>query len=78
MENSSMDSHELVIQEWLTKSDNDFKNLEAFVEQHQPYQIDLACFCAQQCVEKLLKAVLVLHKQKFMKIHKDSTRVPLF
>jgi HEPN domain-containing protein len=29
----------------------------------------LACFCAQQCIEKLLKAVLILHKQKVAKVH---------
>ena len=30
---------------------------------------DNVCFCAQQCIEKYLKAFLVLHRVHFPKIH---------
>ena len=30
---------------------------------------DNVCFCAQQCIEKYLKAFLVLHRIHFAKIH---------
>ncbi len=64
-----MNDHQRVIQEWLDKAERDFnlvQRLSLDIHESAPEHI---CFYAQQTVEKTIKALLILHKQKFRKIH---------
>lgn len=56
-------------QEWCTKADDDCRvALRELRARRQP-SYDAACFHAQQCVEKYLKATLVQHGVTPRKIH---------
>ena len=55
---------------WLTKASNDLKNADhtlTLPDHECPF--DTACFHAQQCAEKALKAFLTVHGVAFQKIH---------
>jgi len=58
-----------VVQRWVQKADNDLITAEHTLglEENCPY--DTICFHAQQCVEKYLKALLVLKWVDFPKTH---------
>jgi len=70
------------IQEWLDKAEGDFHSAlrEHRARKHPNY--DAACFHAQQCVEKYLKAVLEQEGIPFTKTHDLdyllSKCIPLF
>jgi HEPN domain-containing protein len=54
--------------EWFSKARNDLHAAMAVLESE--YGItDVPCFHAQQCVEKALKGVLVLHDVSFVRTH---------
>ncbi len=63
-------SHEYV-QEWISKAEADRRAAKRSLEEAKsdPGQIDIACFHAQQCAEKYIKAVLVIKGIVFSKIH---------
>jgi len=48
-----------VIRQWLIKSDNDLKTAELAIKAGADCPTDAACFHAQQCAEKCLKALLI-------------------
>ncbi|MBW8876798.1 MAG: HEPN domain-containing protein [Acidobacteria bacterium] len=50
----------VVCKEWLFKADNDLANAAHTLKLGASCPTDTVCFHAQQCVEKYLKAVLVL------------------
>jgi HEPN domain-containing protein len=55
--------------EWLKKSDADYASMR---REYRPLfnpNYDSACFHAQQCIEKLLKAYLIEQKVHFPKTH---------
>jgi HEPN domain-containing protein len=57
------------IKEWIVKADGDYATtLREYRARNRP-NYDSACFHAQQCVEKYLKAVLIKKRIPFSKIH---------
>jgi HEPN domain-containing protein len=59
----------VVCKEWLLKADNDLANAAHTLKLGVSCPTDTVCFHAQQCVEKYLKAVLVLEGIDFPKTH---------
>jgi len=57
-----------VAHEWMAKADNDLKSA-AYLLKIKDCPTDTVCFHAQQCVEKYLKALLVVQGTEFRKIH---------
>ena len=57
------------IKEWIAKAEGDCASaLREYRARKQP-NYDSACFHAQQCIEKYLKAVLIKKRIPFSKIH---------
>jgi HEPN domain-containing protein len=57
------------IKEWVAKADGDCVSaLREYRARKQP-NYDSACFHAQQCIEKYLKAVLIKKRITFAKVH---------
>ncbi len=48
-----------VIKEWMAKADGDFHTAQRELAARQGPNWDAVCFHAQQCIEKLLKALLI-------------------
>ncbi len=55
--------------EWVEKAENDWHSLHREVRARKNTNYDAACFFAQQCVEKYLKARLVEADIYFKKVH---------
>ena len=55
--------------EWVEKAEKDWKSLHREIRARKDPNYDAACFFAQQCVEKYLKARLVEADVYFKKIH---------
>lgn len=55
--------------EWVEKAENDLRAAAQILELGADAPTDAACFHAQQCVEKYLKAALVLNGIDFQKVH---------
>lgn len=49
-----------VVREWVAKAENDLKNATHTLRLGTDCPTDNVCFHTQQCVEKYLKALLVL------------------
>jgi HEPN domain-containing protein len=64
-----------VCAEWLGKADNDLTNAVHTLKLGASCPTDTVCFHAQQCVEKYLKAILVLEGIDFPKTHDLETLV---
>jgi HEPN domain-containing protein len=58
-----------VVREWIEKAENDFINAAHTLELGEKGPLDTVCFHAEQCVEKYLKALLVLSGIEFPKTH---------
>jgi HEPN domain-containing protein len=58
-----------VVHEWVVKAENDLKNAAHVLKLMAECPTDTVCFHAQQCVEKYLKALLVLDRIDFPKTH---------
>ena len=56
-----------VVREWVLKAENDFKTAVHTLKLAQQCPTDTVCFHAQQCVEKYVKAMLVLKRIDFPK-----------
>ena len=58
-----------IVKEWVQKSDNDYATAkrELAVVEHPNY--DAVCFHAQQCIEKLVKGLLIQHGVMPTKTH---------
>ena len=48
----------VVVEEWIRKADGDFRTAGRELEADPP-NYDAVCYHAQQCIEKLLKAMLI-------------------
>jgi len=59
----------IVAREWVSKAENDFRNAVHTLKLGKNCPTDTVCFHAQQCVEKYLKAILVLENIDFPKTH---------
>jgi HEPN domain-containing protein len=60
--------NDLVI-EWIDKAESDYRTAEREARVRRGPSYDGACFHAQQCAEKYLKALLILHQIPFRPIH---------
>jgi HEPN domain-containing protein len=58
-----------VLREWVTKAEGDFHSCEREIRVRRRPNHDSACFHAQQCVEKYLKARLQAADIAFPKTH---------
>jgi HEPN domain-containing protein len=67
----------LVVGQWVQKAENDLKNASHTLKLGRACPTDTVCFHAQQCVEKYIKALLMLHRIEFSWIHQISTLVGL-
>jgi HEPN domain-containing protein len=61
---------------WITKAENDFKTGWDEFQTEKP-ATDMVCFHMQQCVEKYLKAYLVVHSMAFRRTHDIAELVEL-
>jgi HEPN domain-containing protein len=66
-----------VCTEWLAKADNDLTNAVHTLKLGPACPTDTVCYHAQQCIEKYLKALLVLQGKDFPKTHDLETLVSL-
>jgi HEPN domain-containing protein len=66
-----------VVMGWVEKAENDLKNATHTLELGEEGPTDTVCFHAQQCVEKYLKALLVLRGIEFRRIHDIGALVAL-
>ena len=57
------------LSEWVVKAENDLKNAAHALKLGRECPTDTVCFHAQQCVEKYIKALLVLKGIAFPKTH---------
>lgn len=63
------DKTAIVAREWADKADNDLKTAAHTLKLGNKCPTDTVCFHAQQCVEKYLKAFLVVLKIEFPRTH---------
>jgi HEPN domain-containing protein len=54
--------------DWVTKAEEDYKFIGSALRYKEPMTVG-ACFHAQQCAEKYMKALLVVRNQSFPKAH---------
>jgi len=66
-----------VVQEWVTKTENDLKNATHTLKLGRECPTDTVCFHAQQCVEKYVKAFLVAIGAEFPRTHDVEMLVTL-
>ena len=59
----------IVVNEWVDKAENDYKNAAYTLEMGDECPTDTVCFHAQQCIEKYLKALLTYKDISFPKTH---------
>ncbi len=57
------------VKEWIAKAEGDFDVAQLVLRADLRPNYDAVCFHAQQCVEKLMKAVLIHHATKPPRIH---------
>jgi HEPN domain-containing protein len=55
------------ITEWVQKAEEDYHTAITMLRKRKNKAPDNVCFCAQQCIEKYLKAFLVQHRIYFPK-----------
>lgn len=58
-----------IIKEWINKAEADYRTAERESVVQDGANYDAVCFHAQQCIEKLLKAVLIKNNTNPPKIH---------
>ena len=65
------ESPELVrlVRAWVEKAEQDLTTATHMLKLGDDCPFDTVCFHAQQCVEKYLKALLVLHQRDFPRTH---------
>lgn len=60
------------LKSWIAHAEDDFESSKALMRRKKPLLYS-ACFHAQQCAEKYLKAILVFKDQDFPKVHDLNT-----
>ena len=58
-----------VIREWLAKAEGDFRTAQRELAVVEAPNLDAVCFHAQQCIEKLMKALLIARGELPPKTH---------
>lgn len=71
------DTGQSVVREWVDKADNDLRNASHTLKITRKCPTDTVCFHAQQCVEKYIKALLVLRGIDFPRTHAIDRLVAL-
>ena len=66
-----------VAQEWLKTAEHDFAVVQALNKDPDDAYLSAICFHAQQCVEKILKAVLILRGSDVPRTHDLETLTDL-
>lgn len=66
-----------IVDEWIQKADGDFRTAERELHSAEDPNFDAACYHAQQCVEKMLKALLISRKIMPPRTHNLSKLVEL-
>jgi predicted nucleotidyltransferase len=66
-----------VTRQWVAKAESDLKTAAHILRLKVDCPTDAVCFHAQQCVEKYLKALLVLNGIEFSRTHQISVLVAL-
>ena len=66
-----------VVRQWVQKAENDFANAIHTLRLRTHCPTDTVCFHAEQCVEKYLKALLVLHGIEFARTHQIGALLSL-
>lgn len=62
-----------LVREWMEKAESDWRIAWHDMQTDDPTP-DMVCFHMQQCVEKYLKAFLVLHQVSFRRTHDIQVR----
>lgn len=57
------------IQDWILKAEQDYQTAETMARKRKTPVPDIVGFHSQQCIEKYLKAYLVIHESGFHKTH---------
>lgn len=57
-----------IIEEWLSKADDDFNFADANLKEESTFYAQI-CFHFQQAAEKYLKALIIAYDLEFEKIH---------
>ena len=57
------------VRRWVEKAEHDLANAEYVITMKENCPFDTVCFHCQQCVEKYLKSILLLHEIPFPKTH---------
>jgi len=65
------------VQRWVEKAENDLFAAAGLLKLGQKRSLDVACFHAQQCVEKYLKGLLVWRGKPFPRTHDLTALVEL-
>ena len=65
---------ESMVGQWLVKADHDYGSAHDLIEFSSDCAYDVVCFLCQQCVEKYLKAMLVLNGLDVPRTH-DLTQI---
>ena len=60
------------LKSWIAHAEDDFESANALIRRKRPLLYS-ACFHAQQCAEKYMKALLLLKDQDFPKSHDLNT-----
>lgn len=58
-----------VVRQWVEMAEHDLRNAQHTLTLKEDCPSDTVCFHAQQCVEKYLKALLLVHSVDFPKTH---------
>lgn len=66
-----------IVHQWVVKADNDLKNASHSLKLGVTGPLDTVCFHAQQCVDKYLKALLILRGIDFPRTHDIAVLVAL-
>jgi HEPN domain-containing protein len=58
-----------VVKEWLAKAEGDYRTAKRELDVQDTPNFDAVCFHSQQCIEKLMKALLILRGSNPAKTH---------
>jgi HEPN domain-containing protein len=71
------DKVNIVVAEWVQKAEDDLRAAQLLLDAGRNCPMDITCFHIQQCIEKYLKALLVLRLVDFRKTHSISELLAL-